>query len=907
MGRTNLRINDSVPVATREILLGAVLDTVGEGIITIDSGSNIIMINRVAEKMWGYKKNELLGKSLLSLMPESYRKKHSDGLTNYLKTGSHVLLNKKAELEGVKKNGTVFPIEICITKTVVDKNILFTAAVSDITERKQLEKNSQNSEEFLRKFNSVLVDLSKMEELKSGDLDRALQKIAEVSAKTLNIKRVNIWLYNDKSTTIECIEQYDLSKNEHTKGYIINSGDYPEYFRALEEERLIAAHDAHNDPRTREFTESYLMPNGISSMLDAPVRFSGRMIGLICHEHCGLKRTWTAEEQNFVGSVSDFITIAFEANERNRTLMALRESQERYRTLVENTFDQIYEASVDGKFIYVSSKHKDLFGYDESEFIGKNIFELVHPDDRDKTINEFKNSVQNSTTGHAIYRYLHKNGTWKWIESTGKPFHTKEGEIRVLIFSRDITDRIVAEYAIKENLEQLSKKNRYESIVSTVIRSIHKTTNLQEVLDNAVNSIIENILRADCVAIYFVEGDQIVLQSHKGFKDWYINRVRKINYPIGYAWKVIMDQKPMYCSDVDKDKIIGPAGRELGIKSYLSMPIHYQGKTIGTININSYEKNAFDEDELKILDIVGEQISVAVGNTRQKGLLQDALKEVEKLHSHITGESDIYEIEPITENKIKCVVGKSRLLIKSIIKAEQAISTNYNLIIIGEKGTGKELLARSIHQQSARKDYPFIRIDFTRFPSNEHEVAVFGQEIISKKSGIMSMNLGGIELANRGTVFLKEFTSASLNLQQKILNFINDGEFERNPHSESIKVDVRVIASTSFDPAHAMNNNLLLNELYYELNNNEIKMPALREHKEDIPLLANHFISDSTTEMISKLTEIPYEFYEILKTYSWPGNVKELKKVIYEYLNGENTSLDNFRDSFRNYTSGISV
>ena len=903
MGKPKDSINKSKSEVEQELLLRAVLNTVGEAIITINSKGKILMTNMEAEKIWGYSGDELIGRNIISIMPKKYRKRHSDGIKKYLETGSPTILNIKSELEGLKKNGEIFPLEICITETKMDDQLLFTAAVRDITERKRIEKLIQNSEEFLRSYNSVLVELSKMEELQSGNIESALQKIAEVSAKTLNVKRVNIWLYNDDNTVIQCIEQYDLSMDKHSKGYLIESGDYPDYFRALEEERLIAAHDARNDPRTSEFTETYLIPNEISSMLDAPIRISGRMVGLICHEHCGEKRNWSVEELNFVGSVSDFITIAFEANERQQTLMALNESQEKYRTLVENTFDQIYEVSIEGKFMYVSSKHKDLFGYDENDFIGKNIFDLVHPDDRAGALHEFNRSVSDQFTGHAVYRYLHKNGSWRWIESSGKPYKTRDGEVRVLIFSRDITDRINAENALKENLQQLSKKNRYESIVSTVLRSIHKTTNLQEVLDNAVNSINENILRADCVAIYFVDGDELVLQSQRGYKDWYINRVRRINYPIGYAWKVIIDQNPRYCSDVDKDDVIGPAGRELGIKSYLSMPIQYHSKTIGTININSYEKNAFDEEELKILDIVGEQISVAVGNSKQKGLLQDALNEVEKLHTHIAGDNGQYNNVLIPENKLGSVIGNNRDLVKSLIKAEQAITTNYNLFIYGEKGTGKELLARSIHQQSSRKDYPFIRIDFTRFPTHEHEIAIFGREKIGKNSGIMSVDLGGLELANRGTVFLKEICSTSLNIQNKILTFINDGEFNRNDYSDSIKLDVRIIVSTSIDPVTSLRNKLLLDELYYELNNNEIKMPALRDHKEDIPLLANHFITDKSSDLIGKLSDIPHEFFDILKSHSWPGNVKELKKVINEFFDGDNLSTEKFRDKFKIYLS----
>jgi FOG: GAF domain len=147
-----------------------------------------------------------------------------------------------------------------------------------------------------------------------------------------------------------------------------------------------------------------------------------------------------------------------------------------------------------------------------------------------------------------------------------------------------------SEEALKESLAQLSKKNSFETIISTVTRSVHQSTNLQDILDNAVHAICENIDQADSVAVYFVEGEEAVLKAHRGYSDWYMGRVGRIPYPKGYVWKVIMDEEPRYCADVDEDTVIGPVGREFGIKSYLSMPIQFGSKTIGAINVNYFSR-----------------------------------------------------------------------------------------------------------------------------------------------------------------------------------------------------------------------------------------------------------------------------------------------------------------------------
>lgn len=169
---------------------------------------------------------------------------------------------------------------------------------------------------------------------------------------------------------------------------------------------------------------------------------------------------------------------------------------------------------------------------------------------------------------------------------------------------------------LNENLAQLARKNRYEAIISTVTRSIHQSINLEEVLENAVEAMNKNIDGVDNISIYLVEGEEAVMKANRGYPDWFIKRVSRIPYPKGFTWKTIIEGRPRYVADVDQDTVIGPAGREVGTKSYLSMPIRYSGKTVGAININSLKKNAFDEEELKLLDIVAHQIEIAIGNAK---------------------------------------------------------------------------------------------------------------------------------------------------------------------------------------------------------------------------------------------------------------------------------------------------
>ena len=185
-----------------------------------------------------------------------------------------------------------------------------------------------------------------------------------------------------------------------------------------------------------------------------------------------------------------------------------------------------------------------------------------------------------------------------------------------------IGNQIALAIAKAKLYRELSKKNRYETIISTITRSVHQSINLQDVLNNAIDSMSKNIDRANAIGIYLVEGEEAVLRAQKGFDDSYLRRAGKIPYSKGFTWKTIIEGKPSYVSDVNEDTSIGSAGRKAGIKSYLSMPIRFEGKTVGCVNVNSFEKNAFDKEELKLLGIVSQQIETAINNAQSAELLR---------------------------------------------------------------------------------------------------------------------------------------------------------------------------------------------------------------------------------------------------------------------------------------------
>lgn len=216
-------------------------------------------------------------------------------------------------------------------------------------------------ERIVRKQNEMLMGLAKCKELYSGDLSDSFRIVTEATAHAVEVERVSVWLYGDDRSMIRCIDLYTMSTDSHSEGMVLAAADYPSYFKALEEGAFIAAHDAHKDPRTKEFFNPYLSPLGITSMLDVPIRLKGDVLGVVCYEHVGPARRWTMEEENFARSPADYISLAIEADERRRAEDALRRatlSLQEHVVMLEESNTRAEEASRLREYFLKETSHR---------------------------------------------------------------------------------------------------------------------------------------------------------------------------------------------------------------------------------------------------------------------------------------------------------------------------------------------------------------------------------------------------------------------------------------------------------------------------------------------------------------------------------------------------------------------
>ncbi len=556
----------------------------------------------------------------------------------------------------------------------------------------------------------------------------------------------------------------------------------------------------------------------------------------------------------------------------------MKEKEENFRKIFHHSNDAIFVIDPpNDKILEVNSKACQMLGYSRKELVSMRVSD-IHPYEMPKFL-DFTNSVTKNGHGWTNELTCHtKNGDFLSAEISASTIGLGERNC-IIAMVRDITERKQSEEMLRENLTQLARKNRYETIFSTVTRTVHQSINLQEVLENAVESMSKNIDKVQIVAIYLVEGEEAVIRSHRGFTAQYIEKAGRIPYPKGFNWKTIIEGKPIYVADVDKDDTIGPAGREIGIKSYLCMPVYYQSKTIGAIGINSFQKDAFDQEELNLLEIVREQIGIAINNAKQAETLREALVEVEQLKNRLQAENIYLQEEIKTEYNFEEIVGQSEALKKVLEKVEQVAPTNTTVLIQGETGTGKELIARAILNLSPRRGRPLVKVNCAAISAGLVESELFGHEK-GAFTGAVQQRVGRFELADGGTIFLDEVGDLHIDTQIKLLRVLQEGEFERVGSSKSIKVDLRIIAATNRDLVEAVNQGTFRSYLFYRLSVLPIYVPSLRERKSDIILLVNFFLDKFAKILGKTITGVSKDSMNLLVDYSWLGNIRELQNVI---------------------------
>jgi formate hydrogenlyase transcriptional activator len=309
-----------------------------------------------------------------------------------------------------------------------------------------------------------------------------------------------------------------------------------------------------------------------------------------------------------------------------------------------------------------------------------------------------------------------------------------------------------------------------------------------------------------------------------------------------------------------------------GLRSGCIIPLVVHDRVLGTLDIASRRENAFTDKDAELLTHVAAQIAIAVENAL-------AYREIAALKNKLASEKVYLEEEIKSEYDFEEIIGRSATLKHTLKQVETVAPTDSVVLIHGETGTGKELIARAIHNLSPRRERTMVKLNCAAIPTGLIESELFGHER-GAFTGAISQRVGRFELAHRGTLLLDEIGEIPLELQPKLLRVLQEQEFERLGSSRTIKTDVRLIAATNCDLRQMVTEKKFRSDLYYRLNIFPIVVPPLRERAEDIPLLVSYFTQKHARRMNKRIETIPAGAMQALCRYAWPGNVRELENLL---------------------------
>src|SRR6201997_5439988 len=342
--------------------------------------------------------------------------------------------------------------------------------------------------------------------------------------------------------------------------------------------------------------------------------------------------------------------------------------------------------------------------------------------------------------------------------------------------------------------------------------------------------------------------------------------------PAGWVWQT---QQAWIFSNVPEEKRWPRAlerAKRYGVQSSCHLPLTTARRRLGILVFACKQPYAYETADVSYLQLVANQVAVVIENAI-------AFQENETLKDQLAKENAYLEEEVRTGHNFGEIIGESAALRRVLQEVETVAATGSTVLILGETGTGKELIARAVHDLSPRQGRTFVKLNCAAIPTGLLESELFGHEKGAFTGAIMQ-KIGRFELAHQGTLFLDEVGDIPLELQPKLLRVLQEQEFERLGSTRTIKVDVRLVAATNRDLAKMVADDRFREDLYYRLNVFPLVIPPLRERRDDIPPLVRHFTQRFARLMGRRIEAIPGAIMDVLVSYPWPGNVRELKNVI---------------------------
>src|SRR5580658_7784444 len=561
---------------------------------------------------------------------------------------------------------------------------------------------------------------------------------------------------------------------------------------------------------------------------------------------------------------------------RMRAEDAFRNSDERIRLILDSATEAICGCDSTGTCLFSNPSAAHMLGYDDpAELIGKNMHAMEHHTRKDGSpypIEECPIYV-GFQKGEDVHRddeiFWRRDGTSFPVEYWSHLVIREGRTLGAVITFIDITERKQSEVALRKSEEW----NRSLLQINNAI-----ITNLtQQALLHSISEALLRVISFDrcAITLYQPESDTFRFLAVEGelVSDYFRSGLEDSHNETCVGW-VFDHQRPLLRRDLEKEGQYANERRLIaeGLQSMCVLPLVFQGRSIGTLSLVSREKDRYSDEDAVFLQEVANQIVLAIQNMQ-------SYQEIESLKARLEKENVYLREELRTEHNFEEIVGNSPAVLRALGAVDQVAPTDATVLIYGETGTGKELVARAIHNRSARNGRALVNVNCSAISAGLVESELFGH-MKGAFTGALERRIGRFELAHGGTIFLDEIGELSLETQVKLLRVLQEHEFEPVGSSHPVRVDVRVIAATNRNLHEAVQAGLFRSDLFYRLNVFPIELPPLRERRSDIPQLVAFYVSRFSKRLGKRIDGVSRESMEKLMNYPWPGNIRELQNVI---------------------------